>query len=68
MVLSMAEVAANLANHQLYEPKNISCKGKEPEVVDSHSQLENLEGRDIEKLTENMSKTEMLKKGFMEYG
>lgn len=68
MVLSMAEVAANLANHQLYEPKNISCKGKEPEVVDSHSQLETLEGKEIEELTENMSKTEILKKGFKEYG
>ncbi|TXG62070.1 hypothetical protein EZV62_013433 [Acer yangbiense] len=64
----MAEVAANQSDHQQYESKNISCKEMESEVVNSHSQWGNIECGETEESTENMSKTELLKKGFMDYG
>lgn len=67
MVLSKAEVVANHDSDVLYEPNNTLCKGKEPEVVNSHSLLETLEGNEKEQ-TENLSRTDVLKKGLMEYG
>lgn len=60
----MAEVTANYANYQQFEPKDKSCQVEETEAVISDSQPENGECR----LSDHMDMTELLKKGRMEYG
>lgn len=64
----MAEVEVNHTSHQQFDSQNISCKVEGTDAVAPHSHEPNGECRLTEESINHDNLTELLKKGFMEYG
>lgn len=68
IVVAMAGLEVHHSSHQQFEPMRTSCKADEIVSTPPYSHLADREFLVTEESTNHNGSTELLRKGFMEYG